>query len=205
MGFYSQKILPYLLDLSLSDPILANYRQELLAGVKGEILEIGFGTGLNLPYYPEHVHKIVAIDANSGTRKLAQKRIQESSIVVDYQVLNGENLPMADNTFDSVVSTWTLCSIANVEQALKEIYRVLKPGGRFFFVEHGLSYEPKVQVWQNRLTPLQKVIADGCHLNRNIRQIVENQFNTVSLEEFYAVKSPKIIGYLYKGIATKPV
>lgn len=203
MGFYSRKILPYLLDWAMSDQSLTAYRQDVLANVQGEVLEIGFGTGLNLSYYPEDIHKIIAIDANPGVNALAQKRIQASSITVDHRVLNGENLPMADNTFDSVVSTWTLCSIANVEQALKEIYRVLKPGGRFFFVEHGLSNEPNIQVWQNRLTPLQKIIADGCHLNRNIRQLVENQFNTVTLEEFYADKTSKIIGYLYKGVATK--
>ncbi len=203
MGFYSRRILPYLLDWSMSAQTLAKYRQEVLVDVQGEVLEIGFGTGLNLSYYPENIHKIIAIDANPGVNALAQKRLQASSITVDYRVLNGENLPMADKTFDSVVSTWTLCSIANVEQALKEIYRVLKPGGRFFFVEHGLSNKPQIQVWQNRLTPLQKIIADGCHLNRNIRQLVENQFDTVTLEEFYADKMPKIAGYLYKGVASK--
>lgn len=203
MGFYSQKILPYLIDWSLSDPSLAKYRQEVLANVEGEVLEIGFGSGVNLSYYPEHIHKIITVDVNPGIHALAQKRIQASSITVDHYILSGENLPMADHAFNSVVSTWTLCSIENVEQALKEIYRVLKPGGRFFFIEHGLSNEPNVQVWQNRLTPLQKIIAGGCQLNRNIRQILENQFDTVSLEEFYAEKTPKIIGYLYKGIATK--
>jgi len=203
MGFYSQNILPYLLDWSLSDPNLAVHRQEILADVKGEVLEIGFGTGLNIPYYPEHIKTIVTVDVNPKINKLAQKRIQSSNITVDCKVLNGESLPMADNTFDSVVSSFTLCSIANVEQALAEVYRVIKPGGKFFFVEHGLSNEPKIQVWQNRLTPIEKVIAGGCHLNRNIRQIVENQFDTVSLEELYADNSPKIGAYLYRGIATK--
>jgi ubiquinone/menaquinone biosynthesis C-methylase UbiE len=203
MGFYSQRILPYLIDWSLSDSSLAKYRQEVLAGVKGEVLEIGFGTGLNLSYYPEDIHKIITVDDNPGVQRLAQKRIQTSSITVDHRVLNGENLPMADNTFDSVVSTWTLCSIENVEQALKEIYRVLKPEGKFFFVEHGLSNEPEIQVWQNRLTPLQKRIAGGCHFNRNIRQLIESQFDIVSLEEFYTEKTPKIMGYFYKGVATK--
>jgi ubiquinone/menaquinone biosynthesis C-methylase UbiE len=203
MGFYSQRILPYLIDWSLSDSSLAKYRQEVLAGVKGEVLEIGFGTGLNLSYYPEDIHKIITVDDNPGVQRLAQKRIRASSITVDHRVLNGENLPMADNTFDSVVSTWTLCSIENVEQALKEIYRVLKPEGKFFFVEHGLSNEPEIQVWQNRLTPLQKRIAGGCHFNRNIRQLIESQFDIVSLEEFYTEKTPKIMGYFYKGVATK--
>ncbi|MDV2996368.1 MAG: 2-methoxy-6-polyprenyl-1,4-benzoquinol methylase, mitochondrial [Chroococcidiopsis sp. SAG 2025] len=205
MGFYSQRILPYLLDWSLSDPTIAQYRQEVLANVTGEVLEIGFGTGLNLSYYPENIYKLVAIDANPGVHNLAQKRIQKSHITVDNRVLNGENLPMADNTFDSVVSTWTLCSIAKVEQALQEIYRVLKPGGKFFFVEHGLSHEPQVQVWQNRLTPIQKVIADGCHFNRNIRQLVEKQFDLVTVKEFYAEKTPKFVGYLYQGVATKAI
>ena len=205
MGFYSEKILPYLLDWSLSASYLAKYRQEILADVKGEVLEIGFGTGLNLSYYPDSIDKLVAIDANPGVHKIAQKRVQTSQITVDCRVLNGEKLPMADNTFDSVVSTWTLCSIAKVEQALEEVYRVLKPGGKFFFIEHGLSQEPQVQKWQNRLTPIQKVIADGCHLNRNIRQLVERQFDTVTLKEFYAEKIPKFVGYLYQGVATKAV
>lgn len=203
MGFYSQKILPYLLDWSLSDPNIAKYRKDILAQVKGEVLEIGFGTGLNLSYYPQELEKLVTIDSNPGANKLAEKRIQSSSITVDNKVLNGENLPMLDNTFDSVVSTFTLCSIAKVEQALKEVYRVLKPGGQFFFLEHGLSNEPKIQVWQNRLTPIQKIIGDGCHFNRNIRQLVEYQFDNVQLEEFVGENLPKIPGYLYKGVAIK--
>ncbi|MGQ4646760.1 methyltransferase domain-containing protein [Lyngbya aestuarii] len=187
----------------MSDPSLAQYRQEVLSEVSGEVLEIGLGTGLNLHYYPEHLQKITAIDANSGMNAKAQKRIQACSLRVDNRVLNGENLPMADDTFDSVVSTWTLCSIANVEQALQEIYRVLKPGGKFFFIEHGLSNEPQVQVWQNRLTPVQKVIGDGCHLNRNIEQLIKKYFPLVKLEKFYVPKTPKIFSYMYKGIATK--
>ena len=203
MGFYSQNILPYLLDWSLSDPNLALHRRKILADVKGKVLEIGFGTGLNLPYYPKHIKTVVTVDANPKMNKLAQKRIQSSEITVDCKILNGESLPMENNTFDSIVSAFTLCSIANVEQALTEVYRVMKPGGKFFFLEHGLSNEPNIQVWQNRLTPIQRAIAGGCHLNRNIGQIVENQFDSVSLEEFYADDSPKVMSYLYKGIATK--
>jgi ubiquinone/menaquinone biosynthesis C-methylase UbiE len=203
MGFYSQVIAPRLLDWGMSDPSLALYRREVLSDVQGEVLEIGFGTGINLSYYPEHLQQLVTVDANPGMNALAQKRIESSNIRVDNRVLNGENLPMADNTFDCVVSTWTLCSIANVEQALKEIYRVLKPGGRFFFIEHGLSDDPKVQVWQNRLNPINKAIADGCNLNRNIKELVEAQFKNVTIEQFYAPKSPKVSGYMYKGIASK--
>lgn len=203
MGFYSEKILPYLFDWSLSDSTFSKYRQEVLAEVEGEVLEIGFGTGLNLSYYPEEIHNIITVDNNPGVHKLAQKRIEKSSITVDHRILSGENLPMVDHTFDSVVSTWTLCSIEKVEQAVKEIYRVLKPAGKFFFIEHGLSNEASIQIWQNRLTPVQKIIGDGCHLNRNIRAIVEKQFNQVELEEFYVEKTPKFLGYMYKGVATK--
>jgi ubiquinone/menaquinone biosynthesis C-methylase UbiE len=203
MGFYSQYVLPHLLDWSMSCPTLAQYRQELLAEVSGEVLEIGFGTGLNLAYYPHTIDKLVTVDANPGMTVLAQKRIQTTSMQVQHRVLNGEALPMTDGSFDSVVSTWTLCSIAKVEKALQEIHRVLRPGGIFFFIEHGLSNDPNVQVWQHRLTPLQKAIADGCHLDRNIRQLVEAQFLQVSLTEFAAPGLPKIAGYLYKGVATK--
>lgn len=203
MGIYSQWVLPRLLDWAMSSPVYATYRREVLADVEGDVLEIGAGTGLNLEYYSDRVQTLTTIDANAGVNSLAQKRIATSSIQVNNQVLNGEQLPMTDETFDCVVSTWTLCSIAHVEQALQEIYRVLKPGGQFFFVEHGLSREPEVQVWQNRLTPLQKVIADGCHLNRDIRQLIEQQFAQVTLSEFYVDKLPKIGGYWYKGIATK--
>jgi ubiquinone/menaquinone biosynthesis C-methylase UbiE len=203
MGFYSQRIFPYLLDWSMSDQTFAGYRQQVLANAQGDVLEIGFGTGLNLSYYPQHIHQIVAIDANPGVHKLAEKRVRQSSLTVDHRVLNGEQLPMSDHSFDTVVSTWTLCSIANVEQALQEIHRVLKPGGRFLFVEHGLSRDPNVQVWQNRLNPLQNIIADGCNLNRNIRQLIATHFASITLDEFYAVKTPKFIGYLYQGMAIK--
>lgn len=203
MTFYARRILPYLLDWSMSSAELAQYRRSVLAEVAGTVLEIGFGTGLNLSYYPETIQQLVAIDANPNVHALAEKRIAASSITVDHRVLNGERLPMADYSFDSVVSTWTLCSIAQIEQALAEIHRVLKPGGKFFFVEHGLSRDPAIQVWQNRLTPVQKVIADGCHLNRNIRQLVAQQFEDIAIEEFYGEGMPKFIGYLYKGRATR--
>jgi ubiquinone/menaquinone biosynthesis C-methylase UbiE len=203
MGLYSQCILPRLMDWSMSNPLFAQYRSEVLASVQGEILEIGFGTGLNLAYYPYQVERITTIDANSGMQAIAEPRIRDSSIQVEYRVLNSESLPMPDNTFDSVVSTWTLCSIAKVDRAIAEIYRVLKPGGKFFFIEHGLSSDPKVQIWQNRLTPLQKTIADGCHLNRNIAKLVENHFSDVAMEQFYAEGLPKVGGYMYKGVATK--
>ncbi len=204
MNFYSRVIFPRLLEWGMSGAEMARCRQALLADVTGNVLEIGFGTGLNLPHYPSQIEKLTTVDANPGVNVLAQKRIQASAIAVNNQVLNGEHLPMADNTFDSVVSTWTLCSIAQVDQALQEIYRVLKPGGKFFFLEHGLSPEPQIQRWQNRLTPLQKVIADGCHLNRHIQDLIEDtQLQIVKLDKFYLDGLPKVGGYMYKGIAVK--
>ncbi|MEM1392227.1 MAG: class I SAM-dependent methyltransferase [Cyanobacteria bacterium P01_A01_bin.80] len=203
MGFYSQKIFPYLLDWSLSDSSFNRYRQEVLAEVEGEVLEIGFGTGLNLSFYPDEINQIITVDNNPGVHKLAQKRIANSNVTVDHRILSGENLPMLDSTFDSVVSTWTLCSIEKVEQAVKEIFRVLKPSGKFFFIEHGLSNEPSIQTWQNRLNPIQNIIADGCNINRNIRQIVKQEFSQVDVKEFYADKTPKFMGYMYQGVAIK--
>jgi len=203
MNPYYQFILPRLLDFTMSDSELSRRREEVLAEVTGETLEIGFGTGLNLPYYPQQLQKITTVDANPGMSGIAAKRIKASPIAVEHHVLNGENLPFASASFDSVVSTWTLCSIANVEQALQEIYRVLKPGGRFFFVEHGLSQDRQTQVWQNRLTPLQKVIADGCHLNRDIQRLVENQFPSSEIERIQLENMPQMIRSMYKGVARK--
>ncbi|NES20429.1 MAG: class I SAM-dependent methyltransferase [Symploca sp. SIO3E6] len=203
MGFYSEFILPRCLDWTMSTPQLASYRQEVLSEVSGEVLEIGFGTGLNLSYYPQSLTTLTIIDVNPGMNSFAQKRLKNSSITVDSRILNGENLPMADNSFDSIVSTWTLCSITNVDKALQEIHRVLKPGGKFFFIEHGLSAQPQVQIWQNRLNPLQKIIGDGCNLNRNIKQLVGHHLQLVTLDQFYAPKLPKTHGYMYKGVATK--
>ena len=205
MGLYSNLVIPYCIDIAMSDETLQQYRQQLLEDVSGEILEIGFGTGLNLPHYPNSVKKITTIDPNPGMKKRARSRIAASNIDVDYRVLNGESLPMADASFDSVVCTWTLCSIPQADAAIAEVYRLLKPGGKFFFIEHGMSKDSTVQTWQNRLTPIQKIIADGCHLNRNIKNIVEQKFSNVTIEQFYAPQLPKIIGYMYRGIAVKPI
>ena len=203
MGIYAQLIFPRLLELSMSSESMTSYRQQLLKDVSGNVLEIGFGTGLNLPHYPEAVTSLTTVDPNEGMGSIAQKRIGQSPIPVTNKVLSGENLPMDDASFDNIVCTWTLCSISNVEKALSEAYRVLKPGGKFFFIEHGLSNEPNIQTWQNRITPIQKVVADGCHLNRKMDEIVNNIFEEVTVEEFYADDLPKIMGYFYRGVAIK--
>ncbi|MCT7986699.1 class I SAM-dependent methyltransferase [Laspinema sp. A4] len=203
MKFYSQVILPNLMDITMSDPRISQYREAVLSEVSGNVLEIGFGTGLNLPHYPKTVDKLTTVDPNSGMNQWAQNRIDSSNIDVEVRVISGENLPFPDESFDSVVSTWTLCSITQVERALAEIHRVLKSNGKFFFLEHGLSEERKIQYWQNFLTPLQKIVGDGCHLNRPIQSLIENQFQILELDRFYAPKIPKTVGYFYKGIAVK--
>lgn len=135
---------------------------------------------------------------------MAQRRISWSKIKVDQRVLNGERLPFEEKSFDCAVSTFTLCSIKYVNQALAEVYRVLKPGGRFLFLEHGLSPEPNVQKWQRRLNWLEMHLADGCHLDRNMKELVAAQpFSSVKVDEFYLERTPKTHGYLYQGIAIK--
>lgn len=204
MGLYSRLIFPRLLDVTMSGQELSGYRRALLQSVRGQVLEIGFGTGLNLPFYGDGVTALTAIDPNEGMFAIANSRIQSSGIDITLQTGRAESLPMAAAMFDAVVCTWTLCSIPNVDMALKEVYRVLKPGGKFFFIEHGLSSDPGVGTWQRRITPLQRRIADGCHLDRPIASLIEAVFDDhVELQEFYATDLPKLIGYFYQGIATK--
>jgi ubiquinone/menaquinone biosynthesis C-methylase UbiE len=183
---------------------VAKHRHQLLATVYGEVLEIGFGTGLNLPHYPAQVGRIIIVDPNPGMHRLAQRRIRRSKIEVDQRVLSGERLPFEDDRFDCAVSTFTLCSIEDVGQALGEVYRVLRPGGRLLFLEHGLSPEPNIQKWQRRLNWLEMRLADGCHLDRNMRELIAARpFSSVEVEGFYLERTPRTHGYLYRGIATK--
>ncbi|MEX1028130.1 MAG: class I SAM-dependent methyltransferase [Candidatus Paceibacterota bacterium] len=204
MSLYSRLIFPRLCDFSLDQPFVAKHRSELLSNASGEVLEIGIGTGLNLPCYPKEVRRITAVDPNPGMHCRAQMRAQEAGIEVDKRLLKTEELPFDDDRFDCVVSTFTLCSIENVSSALGEIFRVLKPDGRFLTLEHGLSPEPSVQKWQRRLNWLQQRLADNCHLDRNLRQLLEQQpFGSAELDEFYLEKTPKTHGYLYRGVGTK--
>jgi ubiquinone/menaquinone biosynthesis C-methylase UbiE len=201
---YSRTIFPFLCDLLLRPKFLAEHRRELLATVEGEALEIGFGTGLNLPHYPPHVRKIATVDPNPGMNRRAQKRIRQTGMEVEQHMLRGEQLPFEEGRFDCVVSSWTLCSIADVDQALREVCRVLKPGGRFLFLEHGLSPDPKVQKWQHRLNGLQMRLGDGCRLDRNIRELVSAQsFAAVDVKEFSLDVFPRTHCYMYRGTATK--
>jgi ubiquinone/menaquinone biosynthesis C-methylase UbiE len=204
MRFYSQVIFPHLCDFLLDQPRIARCRRELLTSAHGEVLEIGFGTGLNLPHYPERVHKLTAIDPSPGMHRLARRRMRQARTTVEHQALRGEELPFVDASFDCVVSTFTLCSIDDVGRALAEAHRVLLPGGRFLFLEHGLSPDPGVQKWQHRLNWLEKLIADGCRLDRDIAALVaEQQFASVRTHTFYLERTPPTHGYLYQGIAVK--
>ncbi|MEO0947631.1 MAG: class I SAM-dependent methyltransferase [Cyanobacteria bacterium J06641_5] len=205
MNPYARLLFPRLLDWSMSGEITARYRRQVLKDLSGDVLEIGCGTGLNFPYYPSSLQTLVASDPNPGMLAIARKRQQELPFAIELVEAGGEALPFASDRFDAVVSTWTLCSIPDSAAALAEFQRVLKPGGKFVFVEHGLSPEQSVQTWQNRLTPIQKRIADGCHLNRNIAQLVESAgFAIASLEHLYMPDIPKVLGYLYLGAALKP-
>jgi ubiquinone/menaquinone biosynthesis C-methylase UbiE len=187
----------------MSQPHLAKRRSQLLASADGEILEIGVGTGLNLPHYPAHVRKIAAVDPNPGMGKLLRRRVAETGMNVDHRAVGGEELPFQDATFDCVVSTWTLCSVQDAGRAVAELYRVLKPSGRFLFLEHGLSDMPKVRTWQRRLNWLQMLLA-GCRLDLNVRELLACQpFSSVRIDNFYLEKTPKTHGYMYQGVATK--
>lgn len=204
MGFYGRWIFPRLVDGSLSREEISEQRRKVLSDVAGDVVEIGFGTGLNLPHYSPRVQRLTAVDPNPGMKTLARRRIAESPIPVEQVTIRGERLPVEDARFDAAVSTFTLCSIPDAVKALKEIHRALKPGGRLFFVEHGLSPESNVAKWQHRLTPLQRLLADGCHLDRDIRRLVETSgFVIESLENEYLSGSPRMMGYLYRGIAAK--
>lgn len=204
MGFYRTRICPCLLDVAMAGKHFAETRPDVLKHARGNVFEIGFGSGLNLGYYPAEVTKLTTIDPNPGLHKIARRRIAKSPIEVELHQLRGEELPMADATFDTVVSTWTLCSVAGVEQALRELWRVLKPDGQFLFVEHGLADTPRTQWWQRKLTPIQKVISDGCHFDRDIRGLIEGGgFRFAEYDNFCFHGIPKIAGYQYKGIAVK--
>jgi ubiquinone/menaquinone biosynthesis C-methylase UbiE len=204
MGFYSRWIFPRLCDWVMSDSRVAKLRGELLADVGGDVLEIGFGTGLNLPHYPEHVRRITAVDPNPGMGKLARRRIVEIGIAVDQHALRGERLPFEDEAFDCVVSTWTLCSVLDAERSLGQVYRVLRPGGRFFFLEHGISSDPGVRKWQRRLNPVQRVLGDGCRLDLDMPILIRSQpFSDLDLVRFEMERVPRTHGTWYRGVAIK--
>lgn len=204
MSLYHHYVFPYLLDLAMASPALSKPRQRTLASACGRILEIGFGTGRNLQHYPPSVTRIEAIDPDLDLDRLSQPRIRHASIAVDFHHLDAEHLPFAQDSFDTVVSTMTLCSIPDVGHALREIHRVLKPGGQFLFLEHGRSPDPGVARWQDRINPHWMPLAGGCHLNRPIRELVEHAgLVPAAVMNYYLRKSPRFVGYMTEGAAAK--
>ncbi|HSW56657.1 MAG TPA: class I SAM-dependent methyltransferase [Ignavibacteriaceae bacterium] len=204
MGFYSNVIIPYFYDSSMDSKKINEGRKSILSRIaEEEILEIGFGTGINLKFYPDNVKKIIGVDANGGMLKQAHKKIN-GKIKIELIHQSSESLTFPDNSINAVASTYTLCSIKEINTALKEIHRVLKPGGKFYFLEHGLADNPKTQKWQHRLNPVQNIWADGCNLNRDMKFLIANAgLKIVELKNYYLKGDPKIVGYMYEGIAVK--
>ena len=173
MGFYSTHIVPRFIDKALGTPAMQEGRNAVAAGLSGTVLEIGFGSGLNVASYPPELELVYAVEPALTARKIAVPRIAASPIPIQYAGLHGETVALDDNSCDGALCTFTLCTIPGVEQALAELRRVLKPGGRFHFLEHGLAPDAKTQTWQRRLDPLEKRLADGCHLTRDPVELVK--------------------------------
>jgi len=204
MGFYREHILPRLTHLAMSTKETTRQRQQALVGVTGEVLELGIGSGLNLPHYPPGVRRVVGIEPSVTAARMAEQRIRTAGFPVEILPGGAESVAVDEGRFDAVVSTFTLCTIPDVAGALATVRRALRPGGRFFFLEHGLSSEPRVQRWQRRLEPLQKRIGGGCHLTRDPRALIESAGFAVSgLDTFYA-DGPKAFSFLYRGVGTWP-
>lgn len=178
-------------------------RGEVCAPLAGEVLEIGFGTGLNLPHLPATVTRLLAVDPMQRGRALAKDRLAATSVPVEFLGLDGESIPLADASVDAALATWTLCSIPDPVAAVREIRRVLRPGGTFHFVEHGQAPDDSVRRWQDRFNPIQRRMACGCNLNRDIPAIVtDGGMEPGDVTTYYAKGDPKIMGWMYQGIAT---
>ena len=204
MKLYSDHFFPWVLDKLMSRKEFMRRRKGLLHFAEGNILEIGLGTGLNLSEYPSNTKEIYAIDVNPGMNRYVRKRAQDSGIFIHHHVITAEKLPFEDEIFDTVVSTWTFCSIPDLHQALREIHRVLKPNGKLIFIEHGLSRNPRIQWFQHKLTPLSKIFACGCHLNRDMKEYISpQQFNISSLKEFDMPTLSSFVAHAYQGVVTK--
>jgi SAM-dependent methyltransferase len=191
VGWYSDHVVPRLVELTCVNRRMEPLRRAAVEGAHGEVLELGFGSGGNLPVYPPDVERVIAVDPSSVGQRLARKRIEASHIDVQFAGLRGEDLP------------FTLCTIPDAVRAISEVQRVLRPGGRFFFLEHGLSPDPKVAKAQHRFDRLEQRIAGGCHLDRDIRSIVEAGGLAIERCENCSFGLPKAWTYLYRGAAAK--
>ncbi|MEU6312593.1 class I SAM-dependent methyltransferase [Streptomyces sp. NPDC047014] len=205
MGFYAERIVPRLVDLACGAAITVPLRRRVCAGLTGEVVEIGFGTGHNVPYYPPGLAGVAAVEPSDVGWGLAAGRIAASSVPVRRAGLDGQALPFEDHRFDTALCTWTLCTVPDPVAALRELRRVLRPGGSLHFVEHGIApaADRGVRRWQHRLDPLQIRLCGGCHLTRpTARLLTDAGFTIGALDEFYVEGSPKPWGATSLGVAT---
>jgi ubiquinone/menaquinone biosynthesis C-methylase UbiE len=203
MGFYERWILPRLLELAMQNRLLDRYRHQTIASARGLVLEVGVGSGVNLPLYGSAVTRVIGLDPSPELLRLASKRAADVVIPVSLLRASAEDLPVADAVFDIIVMTWTLCSIPNPIAALTEMRRVLRPGGRLFFVEHGLSPEIPVARWQRWLTPYWKRISGGCHLDRKADDLIRTAGFQIDAVDTGYRKGPKPWTFMYHGSAMR--
>ena len=202
MGIYGEQVLPRIINLACGMATANPLREQVCAGLFGDVVEIGFGSGLNVPFYPAAITRVAAIEPSDLGWKLAGERVAASPVKVERSGLDGQALELADDSFDCAVTTWTMCTIPDLEAALAEVRRVLRPGGTLHFVEHGLAPDESVARWQHRLEPIQKRLFGGCHLTRQIVDLIERSgFTIKEIETFYEEGAPKVLGADSLGIA----
>lgn len=202
MGLYGEHVLPRIVNVSCGMKSNEARRAKVCAALHGEVVEIGFGSGLNVPFYPDTVDRVAAVEPADLGWKLAATRVAASPIVIERAGLDGQRLPFDDDSFDTAVSTWTMCTIPDVAAALAEVRRVLRPGGTLHFVEHGLAPDADVRRWQYRFEPIQKRLFGGCHLTRPISDLVTGAgFTLVEVDVFYDEGAPKFLAADTLGVA----